>query len=80
MNKILIVVLIGIVSFVAILLVPQFYVGEQFPLSRESCESFNGAWIEQKLECVHTELEECTKMRGVFEIRQGNLESFTVCK
>ena len=68
MNKILIVVLIGVIPFAVILGTLMFVdKHEQIPFSKESCESFNGAWVEDEWVCYSIESEDCWKMKGKIE-------------
>jgi len=82
-NRILIVIPIGIVGFVALLLVPQMYQDKQeITFSKESCEAFNGRWVEQEFACYGIESEDCGKMKRTFEIAPCNMrgECGYLCK
>ena len=79
MNKILIVVLIGVIPFAVILGTLMFVdKHEQIPFSKESCESFNGVWVEEKFACYAIESEEdCWKMGGKYELIENFYLGFT---
>lgn len=68
MNKIWIIVLIGMITF-AVIIGTQMFVDkhERIPFSKESCESFNGAWIEEEQTCYAIGPEDCWNMRGRYE-------------
>jgi hypothetical protein len=77
-NKILIVVLIGVIPFAVILGILMFAdKHEQIPFSKESCESFNGGWIDEELACYAIEPEDCWKMGGQYETIANFYFSFT---
>ena len=68
MKLVLMVIPIGIVTFLGLMLIPFNFDDKQGSGSfQDTCESFGGIWLETKKMCQSIEFSECASMGGTFD-------------
>lgn len=80
MNKIWIIIPIGILSLFGLILIPFISDDKQFSGSfQDTCELFDGTWFELEKICEDIEFGECASLGGIYD-ECGTTTGFLGCQ